>query len=96
LIHKLGKQKGVTVGQLKTMLAAVGADGVEIEEGWPSRLTGGREGQASALIDMLMNGPIPEAIESPVPSSDVPGDESEFTHEPSTQGDEPWAESTRS
>lgn len=81
LIHKLGKQKNVTVGQLKTMLAAVGAEGVEIAEGWPSLLSGGREGQASALIDMLMNGPIPEIEPGETPRSDVPEpDAGDFEH----------------
>ena len=73
-IHKLVKQKGLKVPQLETMLAAVGAEGVEIKEGWAALLSGGREGQASALIDMLLKGPIPEHVESETPASDVPDD----------------------
>lgn len=87
LIHKMVVQKKLTLGQLNTMLAAVGADNVEVREGWVSQLTGGREGQASALIDMLMNGPIPEPEVSVTPASDVPdAAPEEFVHEPQPEG----------
>lgn len=89
LIHKLVKQKSLNVGQLQTMLAAVGADGVEIREGWASTLTGGREGQASALIDLLTKGPIPDREDTPTSASDVPQPApGEFVHEPAPAGSE--------
>jgi hypothetical protein len=57
-IRELVNEKGLKKGQILTILAAVGADGVTLEPGWPSRLTAA---QATALIDALTKGPIPEA-----------------------------------
>jgi hypothetical protein len=57
-ITELVQGKGLTKGQLLTMLAAVGAERVKLEPGWPSRLT---TVEANALIDALTKGPIPEA-----------------------------------
>lgn len=93
-LHKLVKQKKPSVAQLKTLLTEVGAEGVEIEEGWPLKLTGGREGQVSALIERLRSGDLPKVEESSAPSSDVPGpDVGEFVHEPQSLEGTPWATS---
>jgi hypothetical protein len=89
-LQSLIKQKKPSVAQLKVLLGEVGADGVEIEEGWPSRLTGGKEGQASALIERLKVGPLPKVESATVPASDVPGDGAEFTHEPTSLEGTPW------
>jgi hypothetical protein len=78
-LQKLVKQKKVTPAQLNYMLIEVGAQGVEVGEGWTAKLTGGREGTCSALIDWLQSRPLPD-LDNP---SDVPGyGEADFTHPP--------------
>jgi hypothetical protein len=73
------------------MLADIGGPDVEIVEGWASTLSGGKEGQASALIDRLMNGDLPQVAEAAAPASDVLGPEQgEFVHEPSSLEGTPW------
>lgn len=59
-IRELVNEKGLKKPQLLTLLAAVGADSVEVGPGWPGRLTAA---QAAALIDAMTKGPIPEAGE---------------------------------
>jgi hypothetical protein len=62
-----------TEEQLNFMLIEVGAQGVEVGEGWTSKLTGGKQGTCSALIDWLQSRPLPD-LENPsdVPYGDVP------------------------
>ena len=69
------------MGQLITMLGQVGAGDVDPhEEGWAKKLSGGKEGQCSALIEMFKSGAIPPLPPVEVPSSDVPSDPDEFKH----------------
>jgi hypothetical protein len=62
-----------TEAQLNFMLIEVGAQGVEVGEGWTSKLTGGKQGTCSALIDWLQSRPLPD-LDNPsdVPYGDVP------------------------
>jgi hypothetical protein len=86
-LHGLIGQKQPTVPQLKSMLADVGAPGVEIEEGWANRLTGGKDGQVSQLIERLKAGELPvvASVErGPELSEDAP------VHPPATGEDVPW------
>lgn len=81
-LHNLVKQRKPSVAQLKVLLAEVGAEGVEIQEGWASMLTGGRGGQVSLLIERLKgDAPLPEVEGSVTPASDVPEPgQGEFEH----------------
>jgi hypothetical protein len=89
LIKKLVGQKEITVAQLEIILSEIGAP-MEVNEGWVDRLSGGREGQGSALIERLMDGPIPEVAPTLVPASDVPSDDPP-THASQDPGpDIPW------
>lgn len=92
-LQNLVKQKKPTVAQLKVMLAEIGAPDVEIEEGWASTLTGGKEGQASALIERLKTGPLPtEGPKAETPPSDVPvPEQGEFEHGKTDIAGTPWA-----
>jgi hypothetical protein len=71
-LQNLVKRTKPTVAQLRILLAEIGAEGIEIEEGWVSKLSGGRDGQVSQLIERLKSGDLPPAVEHPVPPSDVP------------------------
>lgn len=73
LLKRLISQKGVNVAQLLAILSDLGVDG-DIDEGWVDRLTGGREGQMSQLIDRLMTGDIPAVESMRTPETDVPGE----------------------
>jgi hypothetical protein len=89
LIKKLVAQKELTVAQIESIFADIGVDPPEVNEGWTDRLSGGRDGQGSELIDRLMNGPIPVHEPAEVPVSDVPGGAP--VHEPQVPGsDIPW------
>lgn len=79
-LGSLVKQKKPTLTQLQIMLAEVGAEGVEIEEGWAKRLSGGRDGQVSQLIERLKSGELPSVEATPIPESDLDNDASEFVH----------------
>jgi hypothetical protein len=62
-----------TPEQLNFMLIEVGAQGVQVEDGWTSKLTGGKQGTCSALIDWLQSRPLPDTENpSDVPYGDVP------------------------
>lgn len=78
-LQNLIKRKKPSVAQLKIMLAD---PDLVIEEGWTSRLSGGRDGQVSALIAWLKDRPLPEVPEFEVPASDVPSDDKDFIHPP--------------
>ena len=69
LLEKLVKEKKPTEAQLNFMLIEVGASGVQVGPGWVDKLTGGKNGTVSGLIDWLMKRPLP-STEYP---SDVPG-----------------------
>jgi hypothetical protein len=77
LIERELKLKGVTKPQLEILLAEIGAD-VEVAPGWIGRLSGGREGSASALISRLKEGALPD----PEHPSDVPANDDGFEHPP--------------
>jgi hypothetical protein len=83
LLQKLVKEKRATPEQLNYMLIEVGASGVTVGEGWVDKLTGGKKGTCSELIDWLMKRPLP----TPENPSDVPGyGEADFTHPPADDG----------
>lgn len=93
LLHDLITRKKPTVMQLRIMLKDAGAPSdMEIAEGWAEKLTGGKEGQVSALIDRLMNGTLPEVKSLETPASDVP-DKDAPAHEPAgDDSDVPFSE----
>jgi hypothetical protein len=66
--EKLSRDKHEKTAQLNILLAAVGAEGVTVSPGWTGKLTGGKQGTCSALIDRLMQGAVPD----PANRSDVP------------------------
>ncbi len=73
-----------SVEQLNHMLRVVEA-GFTAEAGWVDRLTGGRDGSASALISWFKERPLPDVEHS----TDVPVDDAGFVHPPAV-GDVPW------
>jgi hypothetical protein len=74
LIHDLAQKKGVGRADLSRLA------GITVEEGWMDKLTPGKNGTASALIDALMNLPAPKQAEA---QSDVPtAQPGEFEHPP--------------
>jgi hypothetical protein len=86
-VEKLVKEKRVTVPQLNFMLREIGS-GLTVEEGWSKKLTAGREGSASQLIEWLTKRPLPDT-EHP---SDVPSD-GDFSHgDPGPETDLPYGE----
>jgi hypothetical protein len=75
IIKKLCTEKKVTLEQLTIMLDTIGAK-VEVVPGWQGKLSGGKDGSASALISWLMERPLP-STEHP---TDVPADDEGFVH----------------
>lgn len=82
-IFQLFKQHQMTVGQIRQMVTEAGGstESEDLSE-WIVGLTGGKQGQASAMIDRLIAGEIPPAPDRrPTPPSDVPTDGAEdFVH----------------
>jgi hypothetical protein len=87
MIARLWKEKKVTDEQAQLIFRGLG-----IPEGaHANELTGGKDGQASALITFLKENPIPTG------KSDVPDDASDFEQQPLEGGDPvPFDEETKS
>jgi hypothetical protein len=77
-LKKLVKQKGATTEQLNFMLIEVGAQGVQVKDGWTENLA---VGVCSALIDWLKERPLPDTEH---PSDVPPPAEGEFIAPPAT------------
>lgn len=90
LIKKMLKEKKVTPDQLQVILDTIGIKVAPDHAGWIQELTGGKDGQASALITFLKENPIPEG------TSDVPSDTEPF-EQPSLEGGDPapWEDNAR-
>jgi hypothetical protein len=88
LIGRLWKEKKVTTVEQRDLI--FNKLGIPAGTG-AHQLTGGKEGQASALITFLKENPIPTG------QSDVPGDASEFVQPPLEGGDSvPFDEESKS
>jgi hypothetical protein len=72
-LKDLIKKKKATPEQLNFMLIEVGAKGVEVGDGWTKKLTSGKQGTCSAMINWLLKRPLPDlANPSDVPYGEVP------------------------
>lgn len=85
-LKKLIKQKGATAAQLNFMLIEVGAQGVQVEDGWTEKLDAG---VCSGLLDWLTKRPLPDT-ENP---SDVPAAGPDEFVVPAVPDNEMWATS---